>query len=234
MCTFVVRQRSHSLKNRTIYELLHHEFRLEFRRKTAFNAVLVYAISVVYITYLAFRDAAISFETWTALIWVLTAFNSVHAMQKSFSRDAGYRHIYLYQLVAPQALMLGKLIYNILFNMLVVGLTFLLVVFFIGLPEEADTDWGTIIYVLLTGAAGFSAVLTFVAAVASRTGNNPGLMAILSFPLLLPLIITQVPLTLQCIDPQLLIDQGMLAVAPALTVLAATLGYLLFPYLWRD
>ena len=74
-----------------------------------------------------------------------------------------------------------------------------------------------------------------VSAIASKTGNGGMLMAILSFPIIIPVLIVLVKLAKNAIDgldrSVSLDDIGLMAV---INVLVMAVSLLLFPYLWRD
>ena len=85
------------------------------------------------------------------------------------------------------------------------------------------------------GASGFAAVLTMVSAIASRTNGNLALMAILSIPLLMPILIIVIKLSSMAVSGMLLEDPTNYLIAlGSLNIVTAALGYLLFPYLWHD
>jgi heme exporter protein B len=84
-------------------------------------------------------------------------------------------------------------------------------------------------------ALGFSGCLTMVSGIASKAGNNATLMAILSFPLIIPILLLAINISKHAIDG---LDRG-LSVDKLFTLLAinAIIGaasYILFPYLWRS
>jgi heme exporter protein B len=94
---------------------------------------------------------------------------------------------------------------------------------------------GLFISALLLGSLGLSSVLTMIAAIASRASNNFSLMAILSFPIVLPLL-----MTLMKVSASALSGNSWSGTLPLLVILLVIniavilLAVLLFPYLWRD
>ncbi len=204
---------------------------LEFRQRYAFFSILLYVLATVYIAYLVFNriDSAI---TWNALLWIILVFASLTTASKSFQNESDSRFLYYYQLCRPQALLLAKVIYNTLFIALVSLLTYFVYAWFLGNPVELKLQF---ILAMLLGSAGFSGILTVISAIAMRTNNNPTLLAILSIPLLLPIIIVVVRASIGALmgveDTSLWTYIGALL---ALNALVVILGFLLFPYLWRD
>jgi heme exporter protein B len=74
-----------------------------------------------------------------------------------------------------------------------------------------------------------------ISAIASRAGSNTTLMAILSFPVLMPLLITVIRFSknaMDGLDPSL--SYNLIIILISLNVLVVAMSYLLFPYLWRE
>jgi heme exporter protein B len=88
---------------------------------------------------------------------------------------------------------------------------------------------------LLLTAIGFSSCLTMVSAIAGKAGNNGTLMAILSFPILIPMLLVAIQISKNAIDG---LDRGV-SLDKVITLLAingvvGATSYLLFPYLWKS
>lgn len=88
---------------------------------------------------------------------------------------------------------------------------------------------------VLLGSLGFAAVLSMVSAIASKAGNNTTLVAILGFPILIPLLITTIRFSKNAMDGLALsVSTHYIILLAALNLLVVTLAYLLFPYLWKE
>jgi heme exporter protein B len=139
---------------------------------------------------------------------------------------------YVHTLVSPQVFLFARLLFNGLFVLLSCVLSFLLFAFFIGTPP--GNIYLFLIYVFIAGW-GISSLLTFASAIAMKGGGGFALMAIISFPLLVPLLLVAQHLSLGCFTADSngsgLRDIGALV---ALDAIIAALAYLLFAYLWRD
>ena len=117
--------------------------------------------------------------------------------------------------------------------MLVVALSGLL--FFSIFLSNPVQDHVLYLISILLGAMGFASVLSMVSAIASRSGNNVGLMSVLSFPLLLPLLLTCIRLSKNAMDGlDWSVSYKLLIILLALNSITWVLSYLLFPYLWRE
>lgn len=214
-----------------IGSLLKKELLLEWRQKYAINGIFLYVISTVFVCYLSFRIIDHP-ATWNALFWIIILFASTNAVTKSFMQESSGRLLYLYTLASPQAIILSKIIYNMILVIALSLSTYLFYSLFIG---NLVQDNMLFIVSIVLGSVGFSTVLTLVSAIASKTNNNVTLMAILSFPVLMPLIITLLKVSKNAVDgldPS--ISYKYLAVLLFINIIVTTLSYLLFPYLWRD
>lgn len=214
--------------------LLKKEIALELRNKVAISGILLYVISTVFVCYLSFRrldDPLV----WNTLFWVILLFSAVNTISKSFHTETRNRLLYLYTLSSPAAVILSKMLYNILLMGLTSLVTLLVYSTLLGSVPLEGSNVGMYIVALILGCSGFSGIFTMIAAISARTGNNLGIMAILGFPLILPLLVTLIELSGIALKG-LTWEYGFTAISilAGLNVLVVALSYLLFPYLWRE
>ncbi len=214
-----------------VKHLIKKEIILEWRSKYALNGVLLYVVSTVFVCFMSFQ--IIDKITWNALFWIIMLFASINAIAKSFLQESKGRQLYTYTLVSPIALIIAKTIYNSLLMMIltVIALAFYCLVF------EPNKDIDILMYLLaaVLGSLSFSTIFTMVSAIASKTGNGGMLMAILSFPIIIPVLIVLIKFAknaMDGLDRSVSLDEiGLLAL---INVMVMTVALLLFPYLWRD
>ena len=211
--------------------LLKKDLLLEFRQRYALFSVLLYVVATVYISYLIFSNIK-DVRTWSALFWIILVFAAINSTGKSFGNESDNRFWYYFQIASPQAIILSKIIYNTLLIWVISLITYVAYSWFIGNVIENHFHF---ILVILLGSASFSGILTVVAAIAVKTNNNATLMAILSIPLLLPAVIiivkaSQLALMGMNLQQNLAYLGGLLL----LNALVTAMGYLLFPYIWRE
>ncbi len=212
--------------------LLYKEFLLESRQKQSINGLILYLISTIFVCKMCFRSLPEP-SAWNALFWIILLFASINASSKSFMQDSRARFVYMYTMASPQAIILAKISYNTILLIVLSLIGF--VVYIILLGGNPIQNMPLFLTDVLLGSMGFSAVLTSMSAIAARTNNSFTLMAILSFPLLLPLIMTVVKISKNAIDgldPS--ISYKYLVVLFGLNLISGALSYLLFPYLWKD
>jgi len=207
------------------------EIRLELKQKYVLNGILLYVVSTIYVTYLAFENI-ITPETWNSLFWIILLFVAVNGISKSFIQESPARHLYYYTIASPQAVVLSKIIYNLFLMVFLSLLTFL---FFLLLMGNRVVNIPLFVLALVLGSIGLSSVLTMVAAIASRAGHNFSLMAILSFPIVLPLLTTLMKISRTALSSM---DwsgiSGFVVILGTINVAVIVLAYLLFPYLWKE
>lgn len=210
--------------------LLKKEILLEWRSKYAFNGILLYVISTVFVCYLSFKTTPPL--VWNALFWIILLFAAINAIAKSFIQESKGRLLYYYQIASPQAIIIAKIIYNILLMILMatIALVFYSVVF-----QNNVGDVPLYLVAVLLGAISFSTVFTMISAIAAKASNNGTLMAILSFPVIIPLLMLIIKLSknaMDGLDRSVSLDE--IGVLCSINLIVIVISLLLFPYLWRD
>jgi heme exporter protein B len=225
------------LAQETIH-LLKKEILLEWRSKYAFNGVMLYVVSTVFVCYISFNQSAglsgsASYPiVWNVLFWIIMLFASVNAIAKSFMQESKSRLLYYYSIASPQAIILSKTIYNTLLMTLISFLA--LMVYKVFFTKELGDPLFYFLSVLL-GSISFSTVFTMISAIASKAGNNGTLMAILSFPVIIPVILILIHVSKRAMDGvERSLSYGDIGVLLAINAIVITTSLLLFPYLWRD
>lgn len=215
---------------REIYFLLRKDIRLELRSSYAISGILLYVFSTVFIVYSSFQQ--VQPQVWNALFWIIVLFASISAVVKSFVQEQGTRELYYYSLANPLAILLSKILYNILLLCLLSVLTWLGFSFVAGNPVK---DTAQFMLVILLGAMGFSITFTFVSAISAKADNNATLMAILGFPLVIPVLLTLIKLSANAL--RLMQDTGLdkdIMILLSIDLLLLGIAIVLFPFLWRD
>ncbi|TKC08318.1 ABC transporter permease [Pedobacter polaris] len=215
-----------------VKQLIRKEMLLEWRSKYALNGVLLYVVSTVFVCFLSFLNRPEKL-TWNALFWIIMLFASINAVAKSFLQESKGRHLYIYTLVSPTALIIAKTIYN---SLLMIGLTLIALLFYCMVFDfPAGGDLLMYIVATILGSLTFATIFTMVSAIASKAGNGGMLMAILSFPIIIPVLILLIKLAKNAIDgldrSVSLDDIGMVVIV---NIMVMAVSLLLFPYLWRD
>ena len=213
-----------------ILVLLKKELVLEWRQKYAISGILLYVLSTVFIVFVSAREFDPS--TWNSFFWIIILFASVNAITKSFVQEGGNRQLYYYSLVSPLAVIISKIIYNVGLLLLISILTFFTFGLFSGSPVQDLMQFWLAIFL---GSLGFSITFTFISAIASKSNNSATLMAILGFPVVIPILLMLIKLSSSALGLESTgnIDNDILILI-GIDFLLVGMSIILFPFLWRD
>jgi heme exporter protein B len=213
-----------------ILVLLRKEFLLEFRTRSAISGIFLYVISTLFVVYETF--VKIQPNVWNTLFWIILLFVAVNAMVKSFVQEKGNRVLYYYSLLNPSHVLIAKIVYN---TLLLLVLSLLIWGLFIFFGDNPVKDTGLFLLILFLGSFGFSVTFTFLASLVAASNQSSTLLAVLSFPLIIPIILMLVKISAHAL--RLIQDtavSGDLAILIAIDLLLCGVALLLFPFIWRD
>ncbi|GAB3270357.1 heme exporter protein CcmB [Larkinella harenae] len=216
--------------------LIGKEFRLEWRQRYALNGMLLYIVSTVFVCFLSFslRRNQLTPMVWNALFWIILLFTAINAIAKSFVQERSGRLLYYYTLISPQKIILSKILYNTILMLVLAGLGFGIYTLVMGVPGQ-DMDMLLFVTNLLLGAVGFAASLTLVAGIASKAENSATLMAVLSFPVILPMLLMLIRVSKNALDGlDRSVSMDEIGTLLAIDAIVLVLSVMLFPYLWRS
>ncbi|MFO7166847.1 MAG: heme exporter protein CcmB [Chloroflexota bacterium] len=195
------------------------DLRSELRTRYALNAVLLFAVSTVVALSLGMgpitpvRNPDLPLVQ-AALLWMALLFAAFTGLARAFVQEEEARTAAALRLAAPPiAVYLGKLLFNLALLLLLVLVTTLL---FVVLLRVHVADAGLLAALLLAGSLGLVAATTLIAAIIARASAKGALFAVLSFPLLVPLLVTAIRGTASALE-----GRGWAAGAAPLQVLLA-------------
>lgn len=214
--------------------LLVKEFRLELRRRSVISGIALYLVSLIFICYLTFslRRDVINEATWSALFWLTILFSVVNSIAKSFIGEKRGVAIYYYSVASPQLVIISKIIYNSILCFVLSVAGYILFQLFIDNPIQ---DHGFFFLLLILTSIGFSGALTLISGIAARANNSNVLMAVLSFPIVIGILLMAIRVTKNVLDD---LDRSVsydeLLNLLAINGILAALAWLLFPFIWRS
>jgi heme exporter protein B len=209
--------------------LLKKETLLELRQKYALGGILLYVASTVFVVKLSFLKTEP--DVWNALFWIISLFASLNAVVKSFVQENSARQLFYYQLANPTAIILSKIIYNIGLLLVLNILTYLILGLMVGNPVQAPPQY---FLAILLGSVGFSITFTFISAIAAKANNSATMMAILSFPIVLPILLTLIRVSKSAINNTKINWGNDILTLVSIDFILIALCFLLFPFLWKD
>jgi heme exporter protein B len=195
---------------------------------------MLYVLSTCYVVYLAFKSIDQA-QIWNALLWIIILFASFNVVSRSFDQEREGRGLYLFTLASPQQVILSKMLYSMALMLSVAVLSFLVYSFF--LPLNDAGEWKVYLFLIgiVLGSIGLATVLSLIAGIAWKTGNKGGMIAILGFPLILPLLYSCMTYCAKVLQGAEWAELWKYALAIlSVDLIGLLLGFLLFPYIWRE
>lgn len=208
------------------------ELVLEWKQKYALNGMLLYSLSMVFVVSIGLQRN-LPPQAWNVVFWIILLFVSVNAVAKSFMGERTGQLLYLYNLVGPRAIIVAKILYNCL---LLMGIAFVTMLFYMLLSARSMiVDPVQYAVVVGIGSLAFAANLTLVSAIASKAQNQATLLAVLSFPIMIPEMLVGISASSKAI-------QGMpwsesmseIIFSGCFVVIIGAVSVILFPFLWKD
>jgi heme exporter protein B len=216
---------------KSVMALLKKDVLLELRQQHTLYGILLYIASTIFVLYLAIDE--IEANVWNGLFWVIQLFVCVNAVAKSFLQESRGKMLYYFSIVSPIEFIIAKIIYNI---GLMIGMSLVSLVlysFFLSSPVSNVLQFTGIV---VLGGASISLVFTLMSAIAAKANQNAALVAILGFPVILPLLLLLMRLSKAAFN-EIFRDGALLQLSGlilGLDALIIAMAIVLFPYLWKE
>jgi heme exporter protein B len=169
---------------------------------------------------------------FSVLLWIILVFSALSGLSRSFVKEEEAGTMDVLRLSArPQAVFLGKLFFNLT---LLGALELIVVPSFILLMKYEIEFPGFFVAMVISGGFGLGAGTTVVAAMVAQASARGALFSALSFPLLLPLMITAIK---GCERAALGMDTAgwpEVKIAVAYVIIMITMSLFLFPLVWEE
>jgi heme exporter protein B len=194
------------------------------------GSIFLYVFAALFVVYLAFGE--MEGRTWVTLFWIVVLFASVNAVLKSFAQEDQDRRIYYYTLCDPYSVIIAKLCYNFCVLLMICLISLVLFSLITRFPISATGIFATSV---VLGALGIAANFTFVSTIASHTRNSNTMMMILSLPVIIPLLLPLIRISVKSVGPLTWkMAQSDLSMLVAVDLIIVALLMLLFPFVWRE
>jgi len=169
------------------------DFRAEYRTRYAVNAIILFGITTLTVVSFTIGQMNLSGNVYGALFWIIIFFSAMSALAHVFVREEESKTAVMLRLTAePVAVYLGKLAFN--FLLLILLQAIITPLFFI-MTDATIHSLPLFLTVQAAGSVGLAGATTLIAAIISRANVKGALFAVLSFPILLPLLLGAVGAT---------------------------------------
>jgi heme exporter protein B len=214
----------------SVWAILRKECRTEWRTRYGLNASLLFALTTLTAVSFASGRLGERVDLLSAFLWIVLLFASLASLSHAFVREVESHTLTFLRLVAaPGAIALGKLLFNLVFLLV---LEVVCVPLFLLLMDAPPPRWGPFLAVLGLGSLALASISTLIGAIVSQTRGRGALFAGVSLPLLLPVLAAAVSGTRGQWQATPIVMELRLLAGFTAAVLAA--GVLLYDHLWND
>lgn len=216
------------------YALFKKDFSSEIRTRYAINSLAMFIIVAISVILFSIGQERISKELTAGLFWVVIFFTAMSGLARAFVSEEERGTTLTLQLIAsPITVFTGKLIFNII---LVFAMNTVIAILYAGLFEAfVIKNFTLFLLSFILGNIGLAISSTIIASIIAKAGAKGTLYPVLSFPILLPLILTSVQLTLFAFDGTTFEKSIFeLAIVVSYDVIMLTASYMLFDFIWKE
>ena len=216
------------------YALFRKDFNSELRTRYAVNSLAMFIVVALSVILFSIGNERISPALTGGLFWVVIFFTAMSGLARAFvSEEERGTSLTLQLIASPSTIFSGKL----LFNLILVFAMNIIITFLYSLLFEEFVIRNLILFILtfILGNIGIAVSSTIIAAIIAKAGSKGTLYPVLSFPILLPLIITSVRLTLFSIEGNTFDSSKVeLLIIACYDVIMISASYMLFDFIWKD
>lgn len=210
------------------------DWQSELRTRYAINALAMFILVTISVILFSVGNEKISEFLTGGLLWVVIFFSAMSGLSRAFvSEEERGTTLTLQLIAAPATIYTGKLFFNIILVFLMnIAITVLFSLLF---ESFVIANFQLFLIAFILGNFGIAASSTIIAAIISKASSKGTLYPVLSFPILLPLILTLLELTKFAMDgvtvPEAVTE---ILVLVSYDVIMITASYLLFDFIWKD
>jgi heme exporter protein B len=209
------------------------EIKSELRTRYAFNSLLMF--SVVTLTAVSFSvgQFALSVPVKSALYWLILFFASMAGLAQVFIKEEEAKTSYLLKLASPPTIIyLGKFLYN---WVLLLALQVIIIPLFVIFLNLELVNLILFLTVSFLGSLALSAATTIIGAIVSKANVKGALFAVLSFPLLIPVLVAGIEgAQLATSGARFSEAWGQIRLLLSYSVVMLTVSIILFEFVWSE
>jgi heme exporter protein B len=210
------------------------DWQSELRTRYAISALLMFVITTIAIILFSLGSEGAPVDVLSGMLWVVVFFTAMSGLSRTFVMEEERGTSMTLQLLAPpSAVYCGKLLFNLVLvigvNVLIVGLYSLFITGFI--IKTASI----FVVTIALGSIGFAAAATIIAAIIARASTKGTLYPVLSFPILLPLLLTVINATRLAAEGAFFEEAlGEFQILISYIVVVIATSFIVFDFVWKD
>lgn len=210
------------------------DLRSELRTRYALNALVMFVITTLSIILFALGNESVSADVLSGVLWIVIFFASMSGLARTFVAEEERGTVMTLHLIArPLTIYFGKLLLNVI--LLTVMNIFTISLYLLLIDNFVVRNYTIFTITMALGTLGLASAATIIAAIIARANTRGTLYPVLSFPILLPLLMTGINATKLAVDGAPLADAaGEFQILGSYTVAITAVSFLLFEFIWKD
>ncbi|MBM2845505.1 MAG: ccmB [Bacteroidetes bacterium] len=216
------------------FAIFRKDLKSELRTRYAISALIMFVITTIAIILFSLGSESAPADALSGMLWVVVFFASMSGLSRTFVTEEERGTAMTLQLMAtPSAVLFGKLLFNLV---LTLGLNVMTVILYSAFINGFVVRTYSIFVITIgLGSIGLAAAATIIAAIIARANTKGTLYPVLSFPILLPLLLTVINATRLSTEGAFLEEAyGEFQILVSYIVVVVAVSYLLFDYIWKD
>jgi heme exporter protein B len=215
------------------YSVFRKDIRSEIRNRYVINSLLMFVIITISIIKFSLGDEVVEDAILSGLFWIVIFFTAISGLSRVFIKEEETGTSLALKLSAgPTEIYIGKLIFNFVLTFSLNIVIFFLFTIITGIKI---LNFPAFLITVILGNFGIVASSTIIAAIIAKANSKGTLYPVLSFPVLLPLLITLINATKLASEgvptTELLIDFQILV---SYTIVVFIVSLFLFKFIWED
>lgn len=210
------------------------DLKSEYRNRYGISAITLFILTSITMLVFSTAQEKLTPTLFSGLLWVIMFFSAMTGLSKGFVREEEKQTSMLLKITSrPTAVYFGKLIYNLIFAIVMNFFAWLMfMVFFDGLIIKNISGF---LIILLLASIGLASATTVISAIISKAGMKNSLFTVLSFPVLIPLIIVGIEATTKTFEGVGLSElQSDLQILIAYSGILIPISYIVFDMIWEE
>lgn len=216
------------------YALFKKDLASELRTRYAINSLVMFIVVTISVILFSIGNEKISDFLAGGLFWVVIFFSAMSGLSRAFVSEEERGTTLTLQLIAsPTTIFSGKLLFNLI---LVFAMNIVIAVLYSTLFEAfVIKNVSLFLYAFILGNIGIAIASTLIASIIAKASSKGTLYPVLSFPILLPLMLTLIDLTKQAMDTTTFSSSYVeLAILGCYDVVMIAASFMLFDFIWKD
>jgi heme exporter protein B len=210
------------------------DLRSELRTRYALNALLMFVITTLSIILFSIGNENVSPELLSGVLWIIIFFSTMSGLSRTFVSEEERGTVMTLHLIAkPLTVYFGKLFFNLI---LLGGLNiFTIILYLLFVTGFNVGNYAIFATTILLGTLGLASGSTIIAAIISKANTKGTLYPVLSFPILLPLLLTVINATKLSVEGAQFTDAiGEFQILFSYLVVLTAISFILFEYIWKE